>query len=63
MRGAAGYLRTIDPKLWVTAYYTGPYHGHKTSNVAEAINKVFRDQRELPILDLLDTIWLYIMNH
>jgi len=60
--GAASYLRGIDPKLWVTAYYSGPYYGHETSNVVEATNKVFKKQRELPVLDLLNTIWHYVMN-
>lgn len=61
--GAATYLRAIDPKPWVTAYYVGPYHGHKTSNAVESTNKVFKEQCELPILDLLHTIWNYVMNH
>jgi len=61
--GGANYLKSIDPTLWVTAFYLDAYHGHKTSNVVEATNKVFKDHRELPILDLLDTIWHYTMNH
>jgi len=28
----------------------------------EATNKVFKEQRELPVLDLLNTIWHYVMN-
>lgn len=61
--GAAIYLKAIDSKLWVTAFYIGPYYGHKTSNVVESTNKVlFKEQRELPILDLLDAIWQYVMN-
>jgi len=59
---AASYLKDIDPKLWVTAFYAGPYYGHKTSNVVEATNKVFKEQRELPVLDLLNTIWHYVME-
>jgi len=31
--GAASYLKAIDPKLWITAFYTGPHCGHKTFNV------------------------------
>jgi len=60
--GAADYLKSVDPTLWVTAFYAGPYYGHKTSNVVESTNKVFKDQRELPIPDLLDAIWHYTMN-
>ena len=60
--GAANYLHNIDPQLWVTAYYKGSYWGHKTSNVVESTNKVFREDRELPILSLLNTIWHYVMD-
>ena len=40
----------------------GPFFGHKTSNVVESTNNVFKKDRELPILDLLNTIWHYVMN-
>ena len=30
--------------------------------MVESTNKVFRDQRELPILDVLDSIWQYVMD-
>ena len=60
---AANYLKSVNQTCWVTAFYLGPYHGHKASNVVEATNKVFKDYRELPILDLLNTIWHYTMNH
>jgi hypothetical protein len=56
------YLKAIDPKLWVTAFYDGPHFGHKTSNVVESTNKVFKDQRELPVLELLNSIWNYVMD-
>lgn len=61
--GAAEYLKDIPYQLWVTAFYTGPYFGHKTSNVVESTNKVFKSTRELPIIELLDSIWHYIMKH
>lgn len=60
---AAIYLQTIKPQSWVTAFYTGQYFGHKTSNVVESTNKVFKDKRELPIIDLLDAIWDYVAKH
>ena len=60
---AAQYLQGIPPQTWVTALYPGPHYGHKTSNVVESMNKVFKETRELPILELLDTIWHYVMNH
>ena len=60
---AAQYLQDIPFRLWVTAFYTGEYYGHKTSNVVESTNKVLKTTRELPILELLNTIWHYVMNH
>lgn len=39
-----------------------PYYGHKTSNPVESTNNVFKQDRELPILDLLNNIWHYTMN-
>ena len=59
---AAQYLEDIPPQLWVTAFYPSPYYGHKTSNVVESTNKVFKNIRELPIMNLLDSIWHYVMK-
>ena len=59
---AADYLQSIEPKLWVTAFYISQYYGHKTSNVVESTNRIFKEKRELPILELLDTIWHYVMS-
>lgn len=39
---AADYLAKVESHLWVTAYYKGPHHGHKTSNVVESVNNVFK---------------------
>jgi len=41
--GDANYLKSVDRTRWVNAFYLGPYHGRKTSNVVEATNKVFKD--------------------
>ena len=57
---AVQYLQGIPPQTWVTALYPGPQYGHKTSNVVESMNKVFKETRELPILELF---WHYVMNH
>ena len=56
-------MQSIEPESWVTAFYTGQYFGHKTSNVVESTNKVFKDKRGLPIIELLDTIWDYVIKH
>ena len=59
---AANYLTNINRALWVTAFFPGQSYGHKTSNIVESMNKVLKQERELPILDLLNEIWLYTMN-
>ena len=55
---AANYLTNINRALWVTAFFPGQSYGHKTSNIVESMNKVLKQERELPILDLRNEIWL-----
>lgn len=59
---AADYLSEIELSSWVTAFYTGPYYGQKTSNIVESMNRVLKGDRELSILDLLNEIWSYTME-
>lgn len=54
---ATEYLMSIDRQMWVTAFYTGAFFGHKTSNVVESANKSLKSERELSILNLLHEIW------
>lgn len=56
-QAAVDYLMDIDPKKWATRFFTGCRYGHLTSNIAEQMNNVLRFDRELPTVDLLDTIW------
>ena len=52
----ADYLIKIDPSLWVTAYYPALHYGHKTWNIVESMDSIFREDRELLILDLLNEV-------
>jgi len=54
---AANYLRGIDTRLWVTAFFPGKRYGHNTSNIVESYNKSLQLERELSIVDLLNEIW------
>jgi len=54
---AANYLRGIETRLWVTAFFPGKRYGHNTSNIVESYNKSLQLERELPIVDLLNEIW------
>jgi len=58
---APDYLGNIEKRLWITAFFPGKSYGHKTSNIVESMNKVLKQEHELPILDLLNEIWLYTM--
>jgi len=59
---AANYLTNINTALSMTAFFLVESYGHQTSIILEAMNKVLKQERELPILNLLDEIWLYIMD-
>ena len=52
---AMQYLREIDLTLWAYAHFPGPRFGHDTSN------SVFLEDRELPLLKMLDFIWHKLM--
>jgi hypothetical protein len=59
---ATEYLRAIDLTLWATAHFPGTRYGHLTSNIAESVNKVLREDRVLSITELLDAIWHRVME-
>ena len=59
---AANYLQSVNPALWVTAFFPGRNYGHKTSNIVESMNHLLKSERELSILDLLNEIWHITME-
>jgi hypothetical protein len=60
---AAEYLQSIDSTLWAVAHFPGTRHGHLTSNIAESVNKILREDRTLSITELLDAIWHRVMTN
>lgn len=56
------YISSIDPRTWATAHFPVARFGHLTSNVAESVNKVVREDRGLPVTDLLNELWHRVMN-
>jgi transposase-like protein len=60
---AAKYLENAHPHTWAEARFSGRRYGHDTSNIVESVNKTLKLDRELPILELLDTIWHRVMQH
>lgn len=60
---AADYLPKIDLLLFVMALFLpgSSFFGHKTSKVVESVNRKLWHDREISILDMLDSIWMYMM--
>ena len=54
---AAKYLQYIDPTVWAHAFFPGRRFGHDTSNIGEFVNSSLKLERELSIVELLNTIW------
>ena len=55
---AEEYLRKIDPVLWSTALLPenpGRF-GHETSNIVESVKKSLKIDRQLSIVELLNSI-------
>jgi hypothetical protein len=53
---AAAWLRAIDPRKWARAHFPRRRFGHDTSNIVESVNKVLKQDRELPVTALLNAI-------
>lgn len=54
---AAEYVTALPRNLSATAFFTGARYGHCTSNIVEAANALFLEERELPVLKMLQGIW------
>lgn len=59
---AATYLRAIEPAFWVEAFCHAKRYGHDTSNLVESQNNGLKGDRELSILELLDSLWHRVME-
>ena len=47
------------PSLWAYAYFPGARFGHDTSKIVESSNSVFLEDREIPLLKMLDSTYGY----
>jgi hypothetical protein len=59
---AAAWLRATDVAKWAEAHFAGRRYSHDTSNIVESINKALVEDRELPILQLLNALWHRVMD-
>ena len=53
---AASYLQAASPDTWAAALFYSRRYSYNTSNIIESLNKTLRFERELPIVELLDTL-------
>ena len=60
---AAKYLENAHSHTWAEARFPDHRYGHDTSNIVESVNKTLKLDQELPILELLDTIWHRVMQY
>jgi len=58
---ASAYLCGAEPERWALAKFRSRRYGHDTSNIAESFNKLICTDRELPIVELLDALWHWVM--
>lgn len=56
------YLSLIKRSIWTRAYSTYPRYGHDTSNIVESLNSVWSDIRNLPPLQIMDSLYSYAMK-
>lgn len=60
--GLKDYIEKIPAERWARCFVEHHRFGQFTSNLAESINSVWLEQRELPILQCFQAIWHYIMD-
>ena len=53
---SADYIAALPHNLYSVAFFTGARFEHYTSNIVEAANALFLEQRKLPVLDMLHGI-------
>lgn len=54
---AAAYLEAIDPTSYAEAYVPCQRFGHGTSNVAESVNSLLKQDRQEDVLFFLSKLW------
>lgn len=50
------YLSKIPPKKWAFLHFPASRFGHDTSNIAESLNNIWDELRNLPLLLIIDKI-------
>lgn len=58
----ANYVSEFGNTLWVSHQMDARHYGFGTSNIVESLNSLFLAEREMPIVDMLDSIWHRVMD-
>ncbi|KAL6198790.1 hypothetical protein ACLB2K_028579 [Fragaria x ananassa] len=56
------FLASLPDENWSNAYFPGKRYGGMCSNIAESFNSWVKEERELPIYELVDGIRLKVMK-
>ena len=59
----ATYLENALLETWAEARFPSHRYSYNTSNIVESVNKTLKLQQELPIVELLNSIWHQVMQH
>ncbi|KAL6226245.1 hypothetical protein ACLB2K_000208 [Fragaria x ananassa] len=59
---AIKFLASLPDENWSNAYFPGKKYGEMCSNIAESFNSWVKEERELPIFELVDGIRLKVMK-
>jgi len=60
---AAAYIEKIGLELFSSAHFPGRRYTHDTSNIVECMNSIYLEEREQPVLIMLNGIWHKEMSH
>ena len=55
--GAFTYVKGIRPELYTRCMFPGPRFGCITSNIVESANALYLEERSLPVVEMISTIW------
>jgi hypothetical protein len=59
---AGEYIENLDHTTWARYAFPFPRYGHDTNNVNESINNSWLDIRRLPILQMIEAIYTFLMK-
>jgi hypothetical protein len=54
---AGAYVKAISPALYTACMFPGPRFGNITSNIVESANALYLEERSLPIVEMIRSIW------